>query len=121
MLLQISAYDYAMAGDIAGAHTYVVDRARYAQIAREQTASIQRFSSAALAATIDRAGPLRDRLVTLADGLTEVSNDAGTYAAGGDPQVFARVVADVARAWDDLRAVQRTGRPVDNELAKTIE
>ncbi|MBU6424167.1 MAG: hypothetical protein KGQ88_09055, partial [Chloroflexi bacterium] len=109
-----------MAGELSGAHTYVVDRARYAQIVTGSTTSIQRFSAAALAATIDRAGPLRDRLVTLADGLTDVSNDADTYAAGGDPQVFARVVADVVRAWDDLRAIQRMGRPVDNELARTI-
>lgn len=116
----MSAYDYAMAGDLADRHTYIVDRARYAAIVQETTASVQRFSAAALTATIDRAGPLRDRLVALADGLTDLANDANTYAAGGDPQVFARVTADVARSWDDLRAVQRFGRPVDDDLAKRI-
>ncbi len=116
----MSAYDYAMAGELSDRRTYVVDRDRYATIARETAASVQRFSAAALSATIDRAGPLRDRLVALADGLTELATDANTYADGGDPQVFARVTADVARSWEDLRAVQRFGRPVDTDLAKTI-
>ncbi|MDE3192989.1 MAG: hypothetical protein KGN00_04805 [Chloroflexota bacterium] len=120
VLLKVSAYDYAMAGTLSGSHRYVVDRARYASIAHEATASIQRFSAAALAATIDRAGPLRDRLVALADGLTDLANDANTYADGGDPQIFVRVSADVSRSWDDLRAVQRMARTADDDLAKTI-
>jgi sporulation related protein len=120
LLVRMSAYDYALAGTLGGRRTYVVDQDRYAQVVQTTSASIQRFSAAALSATIDRAGPLRDRLVALADGLVDLSRDATAYADGSDPEVFARVTADVARSWDDLRALQRTGRPVDDELAKTI-
>ncbi len=120
LLLRMSAYDYALAGTLSGSRTHVVDPERYAAVVRETSASIQRFSAAALSATIDRAGPLRDRLVALADGLVDVSRDANVYADGGDPQVFARVTADVSRSWDDLRALQRIARPLDDALTRTI-
>jgi hypothetical protein len=120
LLLQLSAYDYAMAGTLSGQRTHVVDPARYASIVRSSAARIQRFTGTVLTATLDAAGPVKERLVTLADSLVDVSRDASTYADGGDSAVFAKVGAGVARAWDDLRALHRLVRPVDDELGATI-
>lgn len=109
-----------MAGTLAGQRAFVVDPARYAAVARASAARIQRFTGTALAATLDASGPLKERLVTLSDGLVDLSRDANAYADGGDSAVFARVAAGVARAWDDLRALHRLVRPADDELAATI-
>lgn len=105
MLLRLSAYDYAMAGTLSGDHTYMVDRTRYASVVTSVSAGIQRFSAATLTATVDREGSLRDRVVALADGLVDLSHDATTYADGGDATVFSKVTSDVARSWEDLRAL----------------
>lgn len=87
---------------------------------RSTVAGIQRFSGSTLSATLDAAGPLRERLVTLADGLVDLSRDASAYVDGGDTAVFARVTAGVARSWEDLRALQRLLRPADDDLSRTI-
>ncbi len=120
LLLQLSAYDYAMAGTLSGQRTHVVDPSRYASVVRASAARIQRFTGAALAATLDASGPIKERLVTLADGLVDLSRDANAYADGGDSAVFVRVTAGVTRGWDDLKALHRLVKPVDDDLARTI-
>lgn len=121
LLLRLSAYDYALAGTLREERTYVVTPDRYAAVVRGSAASIQRFTGSTLTATLNTSGPIRDRLVTLADGLVELSRDANTYADGGDPAVFSGVTAGVARAWEDLRSLHRLVKPPDEELARTIE
>ena len=120
LLLRLSAYDYALAGTLSGQRTYVVGPERYAAVVRASAAGIQRFTGQALEATLRTQGPLRDRLVTLADGLVDVSRDANAYADGGDSAVFTRVATGVARAWDDLRALSRLLKPADEELSAVI-
>jgi len=96
LLLQLSAYDYAMAGTLSAQRTYVVDPNRYAAMARASAARIQKLTGAALTATLEASGPIKERIVVLSDGLVDLARDANAYADGGDAAVFARVVAGVA-------------------------
>ncbi|MBI2773180.1 MAG: hypothetical protein HYX56_01620, partial [Chloroflexi bacterium] len=121
LLLRLSAYDYAIAGTLAGQRTYVVAPDRYASVVRASAANIQKLTGATLSVTLNAQGPVRDRLVALADGLVDVSRDANAYADGGDTALLARLVAGVAKGWEDLRALHRLLKPADDELAKTID
>src|SRR6059058_606527 len=103
ILLQYSAYDYGLAGALAGEKTRTVTPARYATVARDAAKSISGFTSRILATALDRTGPIRDRLVPLADGLADLSKDSGAYADGGDPAAFARVITDVSAGWQRVR------------------
>lgn len=120
ILLQLAAYDYAMAGTLSGLRVYVVDPARYGQVARSAAARIQKFTGNALSAALDSSGPVKERVVTLSDGLVDLARAAGTYADGGDPAMFAKVIAGVGRGWEDLRALHRVVRPADDEVARII-
>jgi hypothetical protein len=120
ILLQLSAYDYALAGTLSAQRTYLVEPGRYASIARSIAARIQRFTGNALSATLDASGPIKDRVVALADGLVDLSRDVSSYADGGDSAVFAKVTGGAARSWEDLRALQRYIRPADEDLMRTI-
>ena len=120
LLIRLAAYDHALAGTLSGQRTYVVDPDRYAAVVRASSARIQRFTGTALEATLRTKGPLRDRIVALADGLVDVGRDANTYADGGDPAAFARVVRGVAQAWDDLAALSKLIKPPDPELEAAI-
>jgi hypothetical protein len=120
ILLQLAAYDYAMAGSLSGLRVYVVDPARYAQVARAAAARIQKFTGNALSAALDSRGPVKDRVVALSDGLVDLGRAASAYSDGGDPAMFAKVVAGVARGWEDLRALHRVVRPSDEEVARII-
>ena len=120
ILLQLAAYDYAMAGTLSGARTYVVDPARYTAIARVAAARIQKLTGNALSAALDSQGPVKERVVALSDGLVDLSRDVTAYADGSDAAVFARVIQGVARGWEDLRALHRIIRPNDEELGRTI-
>jgi hypothetical protein len=120
ILLRLSAYDWGHAGALSAQRTYAVDAARYAIVARATAARIQRFSGTALNATLDSSGPIKDRVVALADGLVDLSRSASAYADGGDPAQFASVATVVARSWEDLRALSRTLRPKDDDLDRLI-
>jgi hypothetical protein len=120
ILLQLSAYDYGLAGSLSGQRVYAVDPLRYAAVARAAAARIQRFSGNALNATLDSSGPIKERVVALADGLIDLSRSASAYADGSDPAQFASVTAAVAHSWDDLRALTPYLRPKDEDLARTI-
>jgi hypothetical protein len=119
VLLQLSAYDYAHAGALSGQATRTVSRERWAAVIRGLLPKIADVTSASLSATGNAAGPVRDAVVAIADALTDLAKDAGTYADGGDPGVFARTAGDVGTAWDKLRSLGAK-LPADAELQKTI-
>lgn len=119
LLLQLSAYDYALAGGYAGEKVRVVSPERYVAVARSLLPKLADLTSSSLAATANAAGPVRDAVVSVADALNDLSKDAGTYSGAGDSGVFAKITGDVALAWDRLRALQAQ-LPADAELAKAL-
>jgi hypothetical protein len=119
VLLKVSAYDYGLAGALAGDQKRTVAAARYGTVMRGTTQTISAFNAAVLAATLDRTGPVREKLVPLADGLSDLARDGETYADGGDPAAFARVLSDVTAGWQRLRDLSTT-LPKDDALQNTI-
>jgi hypothetical protein len=119
VLLQVSAYDYGLAGALAGDKTRTVAAARYGAVMRVTAKAIASFNASVLAGTLDRTGPIREKLVPLADGLSDLSRDGETYADGGDPAAFARVISDVTAGWQRLRDLS-TVLPKDDALQATI-
>jgi len=75
LLLQVSAYDYGLAGALAGDQRRTVAAARYGAVMRGTSQSIATFNAAVLAGTLDRTGPIREKLVPLADGLSDLARD----------------------------------------------
>lgn len=120
VLLRLSAYDYALAGTFEGQKTHVVSRDRYATVAREAARAIGQFTDSAVKATVDAGGPVRDRVVVLADGLIDLAREANAYADGGDPAAFARVVDRVRVGWGDLRALVEAVAIEDDEMRATL-
>ena len=120
ILLNFSAYDYALVGSLNGERVRAVTADRYASIVREQAIDIADTSTKIVAASVDTAGPIRDRLVTLADALGELRRDGLAYADARTPELFARVIDDVAKSWSLLRAMQSLLKD-DGTLDRTIE
>jgi len=119
VLLGVSAYDYGLAGALAGQQTRTVAAARYGTVMRGTAATISAFNGTVLAGTLDRTGPIREKLVPLADGLSDLARDGQSYADGGDPAAFARVITDVTAGWQRLRDLATT-LPKDDVLQGTI-
>ena len=119
ILLQVSAYDYGLAGALAGEQVRTVAAARYGAVMRGTTQTIASFNASVLAGTLDRTGPIREKLVPLADGLSDLARDGETYADGADPAAFARVLTDVTAGWQRLRDLS-TALPKDSALDGTI-
>ena len=119
LLLQLSVYDYALAGSLAGEKTRAVAPERYAVVVRAAVRGLRTFTSSALAASADTAGPIRDKLLSLADAANDLANDAGTYADTGDAGTFAKVAAEVAGSWQRLRDLGAT-LPGDPELDRLV-
>lgn len=119
LLLQLSVYDYALAGSLAGEKTRAVAPERYAVVARSAVRGLRTFTSSALAASADTAGPIRDRLLALADAANDLANDAGTYADTGDAAAFAKVALEVTGSWQRLRDLGAT-LPADPELDRLV-
>jgi hypothetical protein len=106
VLLTFAVYDYALVGSLNGERMRVVDETRYATIAREQAAIIADNATRIIASVMDTAGPVRDRLVTLADALSILRNDALAYADAKNADALARIVAGVERCWGLLRQME---------------
>jgi WD40 domain-containing protein len=119
LLQQLSAYDYALAGSLAGEPTRVVSTDRWAAVARGILPKVADVTSASLSAAANAAGPVRDAVVSLADSLTDLSKDAGTYADSADPGVFAKTLGDVGTSWDRVLALA-VKLPLDTALQKTV-
>jgi hypothetical protein len=119
ILLQLAAYDYGLAGALAGEKTRTVTPERYGTIFRRTAKSIASLNAGVLTATLDRAGPIRDKLVPLADGLSDLARDGEAYGDGGDPAALARVVSGVTAGWQRLRDLSGA-LPKDDALQSTI-
>jgi hypothetical protein len=119
VLLQVSAYNFGLAGALTGEQTRTVAAARYGAVMRGTAKTISSFNAAVLAATLDRTGPIREKLVPLADRLSDLGRDTEAYADGGDPAAFARVITDVNAGWQRLRDLS-TALPKDDALQSTI-
>ncbi len=119
ILLQLSAYDYALAGSLGAERLRTVTPERYAAVASDSAQRITAYSSRVVAVSVNAAGPVRDALLPLADGLTDLSRDALAYADARDPAALSRVIADVTAGWDRLRRLAAALGP-DDDLARVI-
>lgn len=119
VLVQISAYDYALAGSYAGEKVRVVSPDRYVAVARSLLPKLADLTTTSLSATANAAGPVRDAVVSLADALNDLAKDAGAYSGAGDTGVFAKIAGDVATSWDRLKALTAK-LPPDPDLEKTL-
>ncbi len=119
VLLQLSAYDYALAGTYAGEKVRVVSPERYVAVVRSLLPKLADLTSSSLSAAANAAGPVRDGVVSLADALNDVAKDAGTYSGVSDTGAFAKIGGDVTTAWDRLKALA-TKLPADPELQRAL-
>jgi hypothetical protein len=106
ILLNFSAYDYAVVGGINGDKIRTVTPERYAAVAQAQATVIADNATKIIAAAVDSSGPIRDRLVRLADSLGVLRTDALAYADAGQPEALARILNDVDTGWRLLRDVE---------------
>jgi hypothetical protein len=120
ILLTFSVYDYALVGALAGDKVRAVSADRYASVARTQATLVKSNTTKVVAASVETIGPVRDRLVSLADGLTDLSRDALAYADGRDPAALSRVLADVDRGWASLQELA-SALPADAALKAAID
>ncbi|HEV8230328.1 MAG TPA: SPOR domain-containing protein [Candidatus Limnocylindria bacterium] len=120
ILLTFSAYDYALVGGLNGDKVRAVNADRFATVAKAQADLVSANTAQVVAATVETAGPVRDRLVALADGLTDLSRDALAYADARDPAAFSRVLAGVDRGWASLRELA-SASPDDAQLRALID
>jgi hypothetical protein len=103
ILATFSVYDYALIGGLNGDKVRAVNADRFATVAHAQATLITANTTDVVAVSVDTVGPVRDRLVALADGLTDLSRDALAYSDGRDPAALSRVFSDVERGWASLR------------------
>ena len=120
VLLTFSAYDYALVGGVNGEKVRAVSADRFASVAQAQAKLVTVNTTKVVAATVNALGPVRDRLVALADGLTDLSRDAAAYADARDPAALSRVLAGVERGWASLRELA-SAMPADPALQAAIE
>jgi hypothetical protein len=120
ILLTFSVYDYALVGGLNGDKVRVVNADRFASVAHAQAALVSANTTKVVAATVETVGPVRDRLVALADGLTDLSRDALAYADARDPAALSRVVAGVERGWASLRELASV-LPADAALSAALD
>ncbi len=121
ILLNFSAYNYAVVGGLNGERVRVVTTDRYASVARAQALVISDTTTKIVAAVVDTAGPVHDRLVTLADALGELRRDALAYADSREPAALARVMTQVSRGWmllRDLDSVMKDGASLDQVIQR---
>src|SRR6267142_2054584 len=120
VLLSFSAYDYAVVGGLNGERVRVITTDRYAVVARAQAQVIGDNATRIVAAVVDTAGPVHDRLVVLADALSELRKDALAYADVRSADALARILGDVDACWPVLHDLESLLKD-DGTLDKTIE
>ena len=120
ILLAFSAYDYALVGALNGEKVRAVSADRFATVARAQAGLVSSNTTKVVGVSVDAVGPIRDRLVALADGLTDLSRDALTYGDVRDPAALSRVFSGVERGWASLRELASV-LPADAALKATID
>jgi hypothetical protein len=119
ILLNFSAYDYAVVGSLNAERVRSVDAERYAAVARAQAELISDTSTKIVAGVVDTSGPIHDRLVTLADALAVLRADALAYADSRQNAALARIIADVAKGWTLLQGLESLLKD-DGALDKTV-
>ncbi|MGH2493064.1 MAG: hypothetical protein ACRDF9_16335 [Candidatus Limnocylindria bacterium] len=120
ILLTFSAYDYALVGGLNGDKVRAISADRFASVAQTQAKLVTANTTKVVAATVDTVGPVRDRLVALADGLTDLSRDAVAYADARDPAALSRILSGVERGWASLRELA-SAMPADAALKAAID
>ena len=120
ILLTFSVYDYALIGGLNGEKVRAVSADRYASVAHAQAGLVKANTTKVVALSVDTVGPVRDRLVALADGLTDLSRDAVAYADSGDPAALSRILLGVERGWASLRELASV-LPADATLKAAID
>ncbi len=120
ILATFSVYDYALVGGLNGEKVRAVSADRFASVAHAQADLVSTNTTKVVAAAVDASGPVRDRLVALADGLTDLSRDALAYADGRDPATLSRVLSGVQRGWASLRELA-SALPADPALKATLD
>jgi hypothetical protein len=120
ILLTFSAYDYALVGGVNGERVRTVSGDRFATVAHAQAVLITANTAKIVAATVDTVGPVRDRVVALADGLTDLSRDALAYADARDPAALSRVLSGVELGWASLRELASV-LPADAALKAALD
>jgi hypothetical protein len=120
ILATFSVYDYAVVGGINGERVRAIDVERYVQILRSQAQLINDTAPKIIAEVIDTTGPVHDRLVTLADSLSTLRQDALSYADARNADSLARILADVESNWSLLRDLQSLLKD-DANLDRIIE
>lgn len=121
ILLTFSAYDYALAGGLGGERIRVVSPDRYAIVARAQAQLLTDNQPELVAAVIDTTGPIHDRMVALADSLTDLRKDALAYADARSPEAFARILTDVDTDWalvQDLESLLKDDGTLDKSVTR---
>src|SRR5438093_1599943 len=121
ILLNFSVYDYAFVGSLNGERVRVVPAERYAAVARVEASIIADNATRIIAAVVDTAGPVYDRLVTLADSMSQLRADALAYSDARQPAAFARVIADVDANWKllhDLQGLLKDDAILDATIAR---
>lgn len=120
ILLTFSVYDYALIGALNGEKVRAVSADRFATVAHAQAGLVKANTTKVVALSVDTAGPVRDRLVALADGLTDLSRDAVGYADAGDPAALSRILLSVDRGWASLRELASV-LPADATLKAAMD
>lgn len=120
ILLTYSAYDYALIGSLNADTVRVIDPDRYADVAQGAASLIAQSTSKILSATVDTRGPVRDRLVRLADTMGDLRKDGLAYGDGRRPDSLARVITDVQNGWSQLHDLESLLLD-DAQLDATIE
>jgi len=121
ILLNFSAYDYAVVGSLNGERVRVVTPERYAAVARAQAQVVADNATKIIASVVDTAGPIHDRLVTLADSLSELRKDALVYSDVRGADALARILGDVDKCWAlvrDLQSLLKDDGTLDNTIAR---
>jgi len=120
VLTRFNAYGYALAGTLSGASTWIVPVTRYGDVVRQMTREIDAIAAGTIARTVEAEGPLRDRLVVLADGLIRLSRSANAYADGQDTALFVEILGGVEESWSALRALQEALQIPDETIAAAL-
>ncbi len=118
VLVRISAYDYALAGSLAGERVRVVAPDRYVAALAGERDAIAAIKDRLLGSAFADAA-LAGALVEVADADVRVFQDLQRFADAQDDLAFARIVQDVASAWSTLRELA-TRLPPDEALSSSI-
>lgn len=118
VLVRISAYDYALAGALAGERVQVVTPERYAVALENERQAILGIKDRVLQAAFADAA-LAAALVEMADASVRIAGGMERYAATREESAFVAIVTDVGDSWASMRRLA-TRLPRDERLQASI-